>query len=173
MKVICSYCRKELGAKEPLEQEEVTHTICDDCRAYYEPQWQGMSWDDYLEGIDHPAVIVDHDGRLQACNTAAERLLGRSAAQTGGLLPGEFMECKWARLPEGCGMTVHCAACAIRRTVWETLATGRPQSRVPARLNRADAREPADVDLTISTSQSASGLVRIEIEDTRKTGRRS
>jgi PAS domain-containing protein len=173
MKVVCSYCRKDLGVKEPLDQDDVTHTICDDCRAYYEPQWQGMSWGDYLEGLDHPAVIVDREGRLQACNTAAERLLGRKAEETRGLLPGEFMECRWARLPEGCGLTVHCSACAIRRSVSETLETGRPQQKVPATLDRLDAREPAKIDLTISTSQSTTGLVRIVIEGARKTGPRS
>jgi len=165
MKIVCSYCRKDMGEKEPLSWGETTHSICDECRAYYEPQWQGMTWCDFLEGIDRPAVIVDRDARLRACNAAAAKMLGREAEDARGLLGGEFMECKWARLPEGCGQTVHCAACAVRRTVMDTLATGQAHKNVPAVLNRQDASGPADVKLIISTSLSADGLVRIVVED--------
>jgi len=27
----CSWCKKILGEKEPLEDKRTTHTICDDC----------------------------------------------------------------------------------------------------------------------------------------------
>ena len=82
-----------------------------------------------------------------------------------GLLGGEFMECKWARLPEGCGQTVHCAACAIRRTVMDTMATGQAHEDVPAVLNRSDESGPADLEIVISTSLGGDGLVRIIVKD--------
>jgi PAS domain-containing protein len=165
MKIVCSFCRKDMGEKEPLSWGETTHSICDECRSYFEPQWQGMTWSDFLEGIDRPAVIVDRDARLLACNGAAEKMLGRNAETGRGLLTGEFMECRWARWPEGCGLTVHCAACAIRRTLVDTLATGQPHLRVPAVLNRLDQSGPADLNLVISTSLGADGLVRIVVEE--------
>jgi len=32
MKVICSWCDKDLGEKEPLADTRVSHGICEDCR---------------------------------------------------------------------------------------------------------------------------------------------
>ena len=31
MIITCSWCREHMGAKAPLDDESVTHTICDDC----------------------------------------------------------------------------------------------------------------------------------------------
>lgn len=31
MKVICAWCRDDLGEKEPLEDLSLTHTICAEC----------------------------------------------------------------------------------------------------------------------------------------------
>ena len=32
MKVICSWCGKDLGEKEPFVDNRVSHGICEDCR---------------------------------------------------------------------------------------------------------------------------------------------
>ena len=32
MKVICSWCDKDLGEKEPLADTRVSHGMCEDCR---------------------------------------------------------------------------------------------------------------------------------------------
>jgi len=73
-------------------------------------------------------------------------MLGKSQRRVFGLLGGEVMECRYARLPEGCGNTVHCKTCAIRNTVMEVLETGEPRERVSAYVDREDRR----VGLTIS-----------------------
>ena len=31
MKVICSWCQRELGEKEPKEDKCISHTICEEC----------------------------------------------------------------------------------------------------------------------------------------------
>lgn len=31
MKIICSWCKKDLGEKEPLGDSTISHGICDDC----------------------------------------------------------------------------------------------------------------------------------------------
>lgn len=35
MKVVCAWCNKELGEKEPLEDTSITHSICDECKNKY------------------------------------------------------------------------------------------------------------------------------------------
>ena len=31
MKIVCAWCKKPLGDKEPLSDTSVTHTICPEC----------------------------------------------------------------------------------------------------------------------------------------------
>ncbi|KKM97309.1 hypothetical protein LCGC14_1169310 [marine sediment metagenome] len=32
MRVICSWCGKDMGEKEPLDNEEISHGICEECQ---------------------------------------------------------------------------------------------------------------------------------------------
>lgn len=159
MRVVCSYCRKELGRKPPLEDGGVTHAMCPDCGAYFAAQWRGMSFDEYLARFDFPVVLVEGEGRVVAMNERAGAFLGRAPREVVGLLGGEAMECAHARLPGGCGKTVHCAACAIRNSLTLTHRTGRPLRRIPATLRRRDAA----LELLVSTTLEGQ-VVRVVIE---------
>lgn len=140
MKVICSFCRKDMGEKEPLEDTRPSHAICPECYDYYIDQFTGISFDEYLDRFDLPVFIVDAEGRMAASNQTARDTLGKNDHEVTGLLGGEVMECKFARLPEGCGKTEHCLECTIRNTVMETHETGRPKQSRRCYLNRDDKR---------------------------------
>ncbi len=103
--------------------------------------------------------MVEGEGRVVAVNRSACDFLGRQASELVGLLGGEAMECAHARLPEGCGKTVHCTTCAIRNSVTWTHQSGEPLLRVPARLRRG----AASLDLLVSTAQ-VGNLVHVTIE---------
>jgi ferredoxin len=64
---------------------------------------------------------------------------------------GEVFECVNARLPGGCGKTIHCSACVVRRSVTTTHRTSLPQSMVPATLKRSSPAGPVNVALQITT----------------------
>ena len=159
MRVVCSYCKKEMGKKEPFSDETVSHTICPDCFHYFEEQVDGLPLDRYLDKFDAPILIVDSQARVVAANKMAEDVTGKTGRESFGLLGGEVMECAYARLPEGCGKTVHCEACTIRNTVMAAMESGEPQMHVPVKLKQAD----REVEMTISTDK-IDGLVRIVIE---------
>ena len=161
MKVICSYCREKLGEKEPFEDENVSHGMCEECYDYYQEQIKGLSLEEYLDKFEAPVIIVDRDGRIVAANEMAETVTGRgkSTCDLMGLLGGEVMECMYARLPEGCGRTEHCVACGIRNTVMASMESGKSQVRVPVKLQKVD----KEVRMVISTTRILS-LVRIVIE---------
>jgi ferredoxin len=159
MNVVCCYCLKPLGPAAPGSGSGVSHGMCQACSEYFGAQWSGMSFDAYLGRFEFPVVLVDGDVRLVAVNRPACALLGCEPKEAIGLLGGEALECARARLPGGCGKTVHCATCAIRNTVTRTHETGRPMQRVPARLTRAG----GVVDLLISTALEGN-LVRVTIE---------
>jgi PAS domain-containing protein len=158
--VVCSYCRKDMGRKPPLNDGSLTHAMCRECDAYFAEQWRGLSFGDYVERFPYPVVLVEAEGRVVAMNRPACGFLGRDPREVVGLLGGEAMECAYARLPGGCGKTAHCAACAIRNTVTATHRTGRLQVRVPATLRR---RDGSAHDLLVSTTLEGQ-VVKVVIE---------
>ena len=117
MKVVCSYCRKEMEERQPFREKIVTHIICPECFDYFKEQMDGLSFDAYLDKFDVPVLIVDKKGRIVASNQLASGMTGKSKSELYGLLGKEAMECVFARIPGGCGQTVHCLECSIRNSV--------------------------------------------------------
>jgi len=39
MKIVCAWCGKDLGEKEPLEDKRITHGICEECEAKNFPDY--------------------------------------------------------------------------------------------------------------------------------------
>jgi len=160
MKVVCSFCRVELGDKEPLDGDSVTHGMCDSCADHFGQQWDGLGLGEYLDRFDCPVLALNGDRRVVAANQAMADLMGKSERDVCGLLGGEAMECLYSRLPEGCGNTVHCETCTIRKTVMEVLETGESREQVPAYVDRGERR----LALTISAHER-DGIVVLVIEE--------
>jgi PAS domain-containing protein len=161
VKVICSYCRKKIGEKEPINDDSVSHGMCQECYDYYKEQVNGLPLDKFLDRFEVPLLVVDKNVRIVAANKMFKNLTGRSHRDVFGLLGGEVMECVYARLPEGCGRTAHCLACSIRNTVMTTMESGEPQMQVPVKLRR----ESKEIGMVISAEKIGS-FVRIIIEKT-------
>lgn len=162
MKIICSYCRKDMGQKEPLEDDSLTHSMCPSCYEHYHKMWEGLSIGEYLDDIDKPVIVVEEEGRVVAANQAMADMLDKSDREMFGLLGGEAMECDYARLPEGCGQTVHCKTCTIRRAVNEVMETGKSVVRRQAYLNRLG----GPIDMIISAHR-INNVIRVVIEHLR------
>lgn len=159
MKVVCSYCRQLLGERSPLDRDEISHGMCEPCLEYFRAQWKGMNLDDYLDRFDRPVLAVDPEGRIIGANRLAAIGIGKARSETFARLGGEVMECAFARLPEGCGRTEHCAACTVRMTVQGTFETGRDIVGRRAYVEQCDGR----LDLLVSTHLEE-GFVRLSIE---------
>ncbi len=121
MFVVCSFCQEDMGEKEPFENVKTTHGICPDCYTRLLHQAEGMSFDEYLEQFEVPVLVVNSEGRIAAANGSALSMLQKPPERVVGFLGGEAMECKYSRLPEGCGQTEHCETCSIRRLVMQTI----------------------------------------------------
>ena len=48
MRIVCSYCRAELGKKEPLDVDVVTDGMCEPCFEHFTRQWEGLRLGEYL-----------------------------------------------------------------------------------------------------------------------------
>jgi hypothetical protein len=164
MKRVCAWCGKEIGSvpSDRHRDDEISHGICPSCVSNFTFQ-KGASLDEYIESIDLPVVLVDDDVQVRAANAAACTALGKDLDALRDRRGGEVFECAHARLPGGCGRTIHCSGCAIRRAVKNTFATGEPQNGVPATLTRDHPDDASAVALTITTVK-VGNIVMLRVE---------
>jgi PAS domain-containing protein len=126
----CAWCGRESGphSDEP-DQDFVTHGICPECEEHFDanrPERLRL----FLNRFDAPILCVDSAGRVIAANDAAGEMVAKDQDEMAESLVGDLVECRWSRLPAGCGKTDHCIACSIRLLVGETLiGKGNTQGR--------------------------------------------
>lgn len=159
MRLVCSYCRKVIRHDAGSRVMDVSHGMCPSCAEHFGKLWQGMTLSDYLDTFAEPVLVVDGNARVIGVNQAVAKLLARDRASFPGLLGGEAFACVHSRLPEGCGRTVHCRECAIRRGITRVHETGKPLRGVPAYLEGEGGR--VALSLSITPEQ---GLVRVVVE---------
>ena len=166
MRTICASCGALLRGEgeEAGSTELVSHGLCPDCARHFLAV-MGIPLDDYLEGLGEPVIMLSRDGRIGALNSAAAALLGRPPEVVRGLFCGDVFECEHALLEEGCGRTVHCSGCTIRRLVRDTWRTGRTHAGVGATLRHQDP-EVGRIAMRIGT-ELRGGVVFLTLEDLR------
>jgi len=171
MKRVCAWCKKELGFVEGSSRPhtEVSHGICEGCVDNFTFQ-QGVPFQRYIDSISVPVLSVDRYVVVKSANRKACDMLGKELREVVQHLGGNVFECAHARLPEGCGRTIHCSGCVIRKSVTLTFETGEPQINVPAILRRGDPEHLSAVVLWITTVRSGSMVLlrvdRIEQQQT-------
>jgi PAS domain-containing protein len=143
--------------------QPISHGICEECAEKMLSGTRAKARE-FLDGLDEPVFLADGDGRVRAANRRACSLVGKEAGDVEDQLGGDVIECVNARLPGGCGRTVHCEACAIRNAVSETIATGRPLTNVPASKDIRTDRGVVQKRLFISTERAGT-LVLLRIEE--------
>lgn len=170
MRKVCAWCGKEMGAEGPKDDDTkvITHSICEKC-VYRQLAQMGMNVPEFLKGLDAPVLAVDSDGNIRTANAKALELVRKDLSQVAGYPGGEVFECKYARLPEGCGNTMHCSGCTIRIAVMETYTTGKSLLRVPASLLQHTLEHPQEICLLISTEKVAD-VVLLRIDEVNPSG---
>lgn len=166
MKCICAWCLKQLAPAPETDAVDsgISHGICEECINNVQFQ-TGVALQKYLDSFAIPILLVDEDVRVLGANHAASALTGKNALEIMAQLAGNVFECKYARLPEGCGKTIHCSGCAIRQAVTKCITTGEPQVKIPAYLNPAESHS---LTLTITAVKMGSA-VALRIEEIAET----
>ena len=123
MKKICAWCGTWLikDGEEDVRRTDtvVSHGICRNCLTNVQFQ-AGVKLQELLDALEAPVVAVDSDVVLKVVNDKARVLFGKTPEAIIGHRGGEVFECAHARLPGGCGRTMHCSGCTVRRTVTDT-----------------------------------------------------
>ena len=149
MNSICLWCKKEMelpvhDGSEPI----ISEGICADCSNNMIFQ-MGVDLQQFLDSLQAPVILISGEGILLAGNEHACALIGNEFPDSGQRLLGEAFECEYSRLPGGCGKTVHCSGCTIRRCFTETYTTGKSLRKVKAFLKK----DSQKINLFISTEK--------------------
>jgi hypothetical protein len=152
MNSACAWCGAEIAGSQSDGHPDhpVSHGICLSCRENFFSQ-NGLGFQEYLESLAVPILVVDNSFEILTANRKACEALGKTPTQLQRRLPGEIFDCSYAQLPEGCGKTIHCSGCAIRKAVTKSFDTGEPQNMIPATLKFDDADDGSAVSLVITT----------------------
>lgn len=150
---ICAWCTKELDASDaPSENKPlISHGICTDCADRFFNQ-NNVDIIDFLDRIDAPVVIVNKDGAIVNANIIAKNKMNLTFDQN-EYEQGDIIECIYASEPEGCGNTIHCSGCKIRKTIMDTIEHGRSHENVPAYINRGSSNKVRQLDFVFSTEK--------------------
>ncbi|OPY04678.1 MAG: hypothetical protein A4E67_02275 [Syntrophaceae bacterium PtaB.Bin038] len=164
LRVVCRYCRKEIRTR-PSEFDGVSHGVCDACLPLMVREL-GQPMQDYLDELKAPVLVVQDNARVISANAAARKLMSKEEIEICGDLAGEVIGCRHSREPGGCGRTVHCKSCAIRRAVMHTLETGEP-CRKKAYADIGTVNGDRRVRFQVET-EKVNSFVRLTIHDVRE-----
>lgn len=152
---VCSWCKMEISEDPGPGDGRISHGICPECKEYFYPlNGKPPTFEMFLDRLAVPVLVVDDNVRVVAASTRACALLGKEEQEFMGKLGGDAVECAYARLPEGCGRTMHCKSCTIRLTVLDTYGTGRCHYDVPAYLDTQNTDGVCTSHFLITTAKS-------------------
>jgi hypothetical protein len=154
-----------MGNKLSEETEEglISHGICKKCYAALVGS-KKSSLIDFLESLNVPVLVVNSDVSVDYANKHARNILQKELPKIEGFKGGDVFECAYAKLHEGCGATIHCAACTIRNTINDTLLIGNSHLRTPAYLTQGTIDDNQEIKYLISTEKVA-GVVLLRIDN--------
>jgi len=160
----CLWCHQVISGPRdrPPTNAPLTHGLCVDCVGYLEGN--PIKLGQVLESFATATVVVNSRGTVVGANGASLVMLGKAMSEIAGELAGNVIECSNARRPGGCGRTVHCDGCGIRRAFTETLRTGVPSVAIKARTYRPSADGTLAIREWVLTTERLDQLVLLRIE---------
>jgi hypothetical protein len=164
MKLVCAWCgitveRPGYGRAEA----GTSHGMCPACSQAVASQERGTPLQQHLDTIPIPVLLIDDTDVAVTMNARALDCLGKTLDETETQFSGKVFDCIHSRSPEGCGRTIHCSGCTIRRCVTTTFNTGDAQILVPATLStRSPDRFSAAVIAVTTVKMGGFILLRIE-----------
>ena len=123
MDIVCFYCKNLLRTIES-NISGVSHGVCRNCLPKLLKEL-GQSLSEFLDELSAPILVLQEGTRIVAANAAARKLSPEPLEELCGRLCGDVIGCRHSKEAGGCGQTVHCLSCTIRRSVAHTIETGR------------------------------------------------
>jgi len=159
MNQTCIWCSQKIVNESDSQQQERSsaHAVCGCCAEHFTLPPSGPL-QKHLDRANVPVFVIElHAGNYlitRAVNRKACDWLGKEQREIVQHLSGNVIDCAYARLPEGCGGTVFCAACGIKQAVAGTAETGEPRVKAMLTLWRGDPGHPSLSELSITTMKA-------------------
>lgn len=97
-------------------------------------------------------LLLDEDTNVLNINDTALKLVEQSKSDAIGLQPGNVLKCiRSYDSPGGCGMGPHCKKCLIRKTVLETILTGKNNYRVESPFSIKQGNSVRELTVLVSS----------------------
>ena len=158
---VCPMCNENMPPRGVINP--VIKDLCQQCTGTVEVRMVADICE-YLEILPAPILVVDKQNVVRGANSEARRTVSQNLEAIANRRGGDVFECVYAALPEGCGRTVHCSGCTLRRAILDTLSTGKSMCDAPVEvIQRVDGRD-CPVQFTISTQRLAN-CVLLKIEE--------
>lgn len=127
MVVKCAWCDVVIDDSDVSSDERypVSHGICPKC-AKKMLQDLPVTAKNFLDSFEQPVMLVDNVNNVLITNRAAKLMVSGDFDFSDHEKCGKFVGCVHSDAPEGCGATVHCESCVIRRCILHTDKTGLP-----------------------------------------------
>lgn len=152
MKLICAWCGATIERPGYSQQKpDTSHGLCPVCFEAFRCQERGASLQQHLDTIPIPVLLIDDSNAVVTMNAKARDTLGKRPEDTRVQLFGKVFDCIYSHNSEGCGRKIHCAGCAIRKSVTTTFHTGKPQVSVPATLSVTSPDDISEAVLNVTT----------------------
>lgn len=146
---LCIWCGNELATI--IGQEPVTNMVCPTC--LHNITQSRTSLKKILNRYTFPVLVIDKSGNTQYANSSALLSLDQKLEIIKNQPGGNVIRCIHSYLDEGCGNTIHCAACTIRNTVMATHRDGKSRNKIEAYNYIKKGDEVKKVQLYISTEK--------------------
>jgi nitrogen-specific signal transduction histidine kinase len=126
----CTWCGIELTDNNT--KTVAGKQLCDNCTGKPLNNETYASVREFIDNLDQPVIIIENDTEITMVNKAAENVFLNNSAILEKSRAGDALQCTCAKLPGGCGKTIHCKACAIRQAVENTRKTGKGYNNIKA-----------------------------------------
>lgn len=134
MRKVCAWCKKDIDpdVSDPASNNApVSHGICPDCVITFF-SFMGKPMKDYLDEFTGPVFLVDSTNKIITANSEALALTHKKSEEIEEKMAGDVFECPHASQVEGCGGTIHCKSCTIKKAILSTSQTGQASIHLPA-----------------------------------------
>jgi len=102
----------------------VSHGSCEECGRFFGTNSKNVPIKEFIESFSFPILRVNANVVILDANEHALKFLGKGHDEISGRLGGDVIDCVNSQLLGGCGQTLCCTSCVIRRSVTETHKTG-------------------------------------------------
>lgn len=164
MKKECAWCKKELETDALTEKHLISHGICNHCMNNILTMMGKNTLVEFLDKLSYKVMLVSKEGRVLGANQEMQDTLGKDYKSLVDQLGGDVMGCRYAGLPGGCGNTIHCKSCAIRKSIQHTYETGESLDHIPAHINQATPDGDFEINFLIST-EKADDMVLLRVDE--------